>query len=121
METLTVKIIPVNGPEPAWDVAKAQWQPAAGAYPRIRVNVLDASGRRLKGQQLRVSWTGGWTILVTGQVGKQDNSFPMTAPTDVYVVSVAGAKGQAVVARGGEGHDLLVTFRPANGERDNRK
>jgi len=73
--------------------------------------VLDANGNRQKGQQVRVSWTNGWTILVTGQVGKQDNSFPMTAPGDVYVVSMAGAKGQAVVAKGVDGYDLHVTFR----------
>jgi hypothetical protein len=111
VESLSVKIIPVSGSEPAWDVAEAKWQVAAGPYPRIRVAVLDTGGRRLKGQQVRVSWSGGWSILVTGQVGKQDNSFPMTAPADVYVVSVAGAGGQAAVARGADGHDLVVTFR----------
>jgi hypothetical protein len=111
IESLSVKIIPVSGRSPGWDVAEAKWQAAAGPYPRIRVTVLDAGGRRLKGQQVRVSWTGGWSLLVTGQVGKQDNSVPMTTPADVYVVSVAGARGQAVVAKGAEGHDLVVTFR----------
>jgi hypothetical protein len=111
MDSLSVKIIPVEGREPAWDVIDAAWKPASGPYPRIRVNVLDAGGRNKKGAQLRVSWSGGWTMLVTGQVGTQDNSFAMTAPADVYVVSIAGAKGQAVVAQGADGHDLHVTFR----------
>ena len=111
MPALSTKIIPVSGSDPHWNVDTAQWQEAEGEYPRIRVDVLDTNGNRAQGQQVRIGWSGGWTILVTGQISNKVDSLPISTPSDVYVINVTGAGGQAVVARGAEGHDLYVTFR----------
>jgi hypothetical protein len=111
MPALSTKIVPVSGEEQGWNVESAEWQSAYGTYPRIRIDVLDSGGTRVKGEQVRVSWSGGWTVLVTGQIPNKIDSLPISAPSDVYVINVAGASGQAVVARGAEGHDLRITFR----------
>jgi hypothetical protein len=113
MDALSTKIISATGRGPAWEVTTAQWQTAAGEYPRLYIDVFDASGRRLAEQQVQVDWTGGWTLLITERTAAHSASMPLTAPSDVYVVSLAGGSGQAVKARGAEGYDLQITFHQA--------
>jgi hypothetical protein len=107
----STKIVPATGRGPAWEVTTARWQPAADDYPRLRVDVLAANGQRLAGQQIRVAWTSGWTMLVSERFGAYSASMPFTALTDINTISITDGSGQAVQARGVEGHDLLVTFR----------
>jgi hypothetical protein len=107
----TVEIISVSGPGAPWQVSQAKWQPSATPYPRLRVNVVDAGGNQLAGQQLRVEWSGGWTVLVT-QPG-QPISMPIAAPQDTYTIKMAGGSGQGIRASGADGLDLTATFLPA--------
>ncbi len=105
----TVNIIPVSG-KGNWQITYADWQSAATAYPRLRLNIVDANGRRLNGQQIRVEWSGGWTILLT-ESGKA--SLPISIPHDTYLIRVAGGGGQAIQATGAEGYDLNAIIQKA--------
>ncbi|MCB0155526.1 MAG: hypothetical protein KDF65_12090 [Anaerolineae bacterium] len=113
---LSAEIISVSGRGPAWSVTQANWQTAASPYPRLRINVLDQNGRQLGGQQVRVQGSGSSSILLTEASGAHNASVPLTAPGGVYVVSIAGGSGQAVRAKGADGHDLTITFQQAASE-----
>lgn len=113
VDALSAEIVPAGGSGPAWEVTLARWRTAAGAYPRLYLDVVDAGGRRLDGQQVRISWSGGWSLLVTGGLSGHSASMPLAVPTDVYLITIAGGSGQSVRARGAAGHDLHVTFRRA--------
>lgn len=115
VDKLQTEVIPLPGNGPAWEVTAASWKGAATPYPRLRLNVLDEYGRQLSGQQVRVEWTGGWTILLT-EAGKGYNAtMPLRAINDMYVIKVAGGSGQGLRARGDEGHDLNATFKLVGG------
>jgi hypothetical protein len=115
VDKLQTEIITAGGTGPGWQVSAANWKTAATPYPRLRINVLDEHGRQLNGEQIRVEWTGGWTLLVT-EPGKGHNAtMPLRHPADMYVVKIAGGSGQAVRARGANGHDLNLTFQLTGG------
>ncbi len=115
VDKLQTEVIPIPGGGPAWEVTAASWKGATTPYPRLRLNVLDEYGRQLNGQQVRVEWTGGWTMLLT-ESGKSHNAtMPLRASNDMYVIKVAGSSGQALRARGDTGYDLNATFRLTGG------
>ncbi|MFN8455283.1 MAG: hypothetical protein U0401_11565 [Anaerolineae bacterium] len=100
--TPTTQIVPVFDAGPPQKVTQAEWQKAASAYPRLRVN-LDNNG-----QQVRVAWSNGFTVLIPDGGGSAN--MPLTNPNETYTVSVAGASGEAVQATGAAGYDLHVAF-----------
>jgi hypothetical protein len=104
----SIQVIPLTGSGPAWQVAQADWQPATSTYPRLRVQVLDAGGRALAGQQLRVEWPGGWQLLLTAS--DHSVTMPLTNPADTYRITIAGSSGQGLEATGAPGLDLNTTF-----------
>jgi hypothetical protein len=110
VDKLEAEIIPVAGNGPGWQVTAASWKSSATPYPRLRINVLDEYGRQLTGQQVRVEWTGGWTILITEPNKGYNATLPIHQPADMYVIKIAGGSGQGVRARGASGHDLSATF-----------
>ncbi len=110
MPALTAKIISAKGSGPGWQVASAEWKQSTTPYPHIYLDVRSASGRLLKTEQLRVSWTGGWTLLMPGGSRSHTATVPLSNPDDVYRVSIAGGSGQAVQARGKAGYSLYITF-----------
>jgi len=110
IEKLQTQVIPAGGDGPAWEVSAASWKTAATAYPRLRLNVLDENGRQLTGQQVRVEWTGGWTVLITQPGQGYNATLPIKIANDMYTIKIAGGSGQGVRARGAEGYDLNVTF-----------
>lgn len=113
VNALSTEIIPVSGPGSAWDVTKAEWQTAVSKYPRLRINVLDSNGQQIVGQQVRVEWSNGWTLLLTEAGRNYSASLPIASPSDTYLVRIAGGSGQAVRAKGADGFDLNATFRQA--------
>jgi hypothetical protein len=109
MNALSVETVKANGKGTPWRVDTAEWQSAAGPYSYLYVDVLDAAGRRAS-TQVRVDWTGGWTLLVTEKQGAHSATMPLVVPSDSYVIGIAQGSGQAVQARGAPGYDLHVTF-----------
>lgn len=110
LDKLQAEIIDVPGDGPGWQVTAASWKSSATPYPRLRLNILDEYGRQMAGQQVRVEWTGGWTLLIT-EPGKGYNAtLPIQRPADMYVIKIAGGSGQGVRARGAAGYDLNATF-----------
>ncbi|MCL4294741.1 MAG: hypothetical protein KJ077_03395 [Anaerolineae bacterium] len=104
LAALNTEIVPIIGPGPAQEVTEAKWQTAASPYPRLRVNLLNNNG-----QQVRVAWSDGWTLLVP-EAGGSASMF-LANPKETYTISVAGGSGQAVQATGTDGYDLHVAFR----------
>ena len=109
MDALSVETVKANGKGTPWRVDAAEWQSAAGPYSFLYVDVLDAAGQRAS-TQVRVDWTGGWTLLVTEKRGAHSATMPLVVPSDSYVIGIAQGSGQAVQAHGAPGYDLHVTF-----------
>ena len=112
IEALAVQTIPANGNGPQWKVQRAKWQTSAGPYSFLYVDVLEAGGQRARAQ-VRVDWSGGWTLLMTELRGAHSAIMPLMAPSDTYVISVVNSSGEAVQARGAPGYDLHVVLRQA--------
>lgn len=108
LDPLGIEIITVPGEGSPWQVPHAQWQPTTNRYPRLRVNVVDAAGRQMSGQQVRVQWATDWVVLIT-EPGR-NVSLAISRPDEVYQIRIAGGGGEAVQARGKEGHNLVLTF-----------
>ncbi len=104
----SIQIVPLTGSGPAWQVAQADWQPASSTYPRLRVQVVNAAGEALGGQQLRVEWPGGWNLLLTAS--DHSVTMPLTNPAGPYRITIAGGSGQGLEATGAKGLDLNATF-----------
>lgn len=110
MDQQTFKTVPISGKGHTWKLVSAEWRAAESKYPRLYISVYDADNQLLKNQQVRVSWTGGWTLLMPGATKGHTTSMSIPNATDVYTVKVAGGNGEGVQARGKEGLSLYVTF-----------
>ncbi len=108
MAANSTEIIAARGKGEPWKIVSAVWKPANTPYPRVYIDVRDASGKLLHNRQISVQWRGGSTILMPGGGRNHSASMPITTPADVYIIAVAGGSGQAVKARGSENYSLYV-------------
>ncbi|MCB0209421.1 MAG: hypothetical protein KDJ52_08830 [Anaerolineae bacterium] len=108
--TPSTEILPGGQSNSVWKVVDATWRTAASKYPRLRINVLNTNGYPMAGQQVRVEWSGGWTLLITEADQSHSVSMPLIVPNDTYFIKLAGGSGEGIKAKGAEGFDLNATF-----------
>lgn len=68
----------------------------------------------MAGQQVRVEWSNGWTLLLTETDQAHSVSMPLIVPNDTYFIKLAGGGGEGIKAKGTEGFDLNATFQLVN-------